>query len=79
MKKKTQKNKKNPNDVTMTGTFEAIFHKKNKPSLEFSLLEVHKSINYNFNLNSIILFHGAGLFLYRLKNIRKSVISRDQW
>ena len=28
MKKKTQKNKKNPNDVTMTGTFEAIFHKK---------------------------------------------------
>ena len=26
-KKKTKKNKK-PNDVTMTGTFEAIFHKK---------------------------------------------------
>ena len=28
MKKKKQNKKKNPNDVTMTGTFEAIFHKK---------------------------------------------------
>ena len=27
-KKKKKKNKKKPNDVTMTGTFEAIFHKK---------------------------------------------------
>ena len=28
MKKKKQKKKQPPNDVTMTGTFEAIFHKK---------------------------------------------------
>ena len=26
--KKKKKKKKTPNDVTMTGTFEAIFHKK---------------------------------------------------
>ena len=77
MKKK--KKKKKPKLCHKYRHFRSKISQKNKPSLEFSLFGVHKSINYNFNLNSIILFHGAGLFLYRLKNIRKSVISRDQW